>query len=403
MGTWAHLRRRLRIFWRIGGAGLGLLAGLWLGERIFPRGAAPQAADDRPAIARLADPPGRPETVLLMGVDSENLQRGQRGEVQLLWLARVYPEGGLELLQLPSELAVQIPGQRQLQPLAALHRLGGVALTAEVVGQLVGGEANPQPPDRYLLLPRATLRQAVAAIGGLPIALETPLRYQDKAGKLTINLQAGQQWLGGQELEQLLRFKGPDPGDGGRRQRQQQLLLPLADRLADASVAPGLGGLVGKLQKQLDTNLSQGEILSLLAAGLRDPDRIVVSRLPLTPPPGPPRLEQSNAEPLLEHWRQGQRPDPAQGTVHVEASLGPATDAAIDGAIQRLERAGLAPLLSPTPLELPIPRTLIRHGSDPKQALAVRKALGLGELQRGAREPGASVQVLLGQDWPAKP
>jgi hypothetical protein len=87
MGTWAQIRRRVRIFWRIGGAGLGLLAGLWLGERIFPRGAAPQAEDDRPAIARLADPPGRPETVLLMGLDSENLQRGQRGEVQLLWLA----------------------------------------------------------------------------------------------------------------------------------------------------------------------------------------------------------------------------------------------------------------------------------------------------------------------------
>jgi hypothetical protein len=271
------------------------------------------------------------------------------------------------------------------------------------VGQLVGGEANPQPPDRYLLLPRASLRQAVAAIGGLPLALENPLRYQDKAGKLKINLQAGQQWLGGQELEQLLRFKGPDLGDGGRRQRQQQVLMPLAERLADASVAPGLGGLVGKLQKQLDTNLSQGEILSLLAAGLRDPDRIVVSRLPLTAPPGPPRLEQSNAEALLEHWRQGQRPDPAQGTVHVEASLGPAHEAASDAAIQRLERAGLAPVLSATPLELPIPRTLIRHGSDLKQALAVRKALGLGELQRGAREPGASVQVLLGQDWRAKP
>jgi len=403
MGTWAHLRRRSRIFWRIGCAGLGLLAGIWLGERLFPRGQSPQAQDERPAIARLADPPGRAETVLLMGLDSDNLQQGRRGEVQLLWLARVHPEGGLELLQLPSELAVQLPGQRRLQPLAALHRLGGVALTAEVVGQLVGGEGNPQPPDRYLLLPRAALRQAVAAIGGLPFGLDSPLRYQDKAGKLKINLQAGQQWLGGSELEQLLRFKGPDPGDAGRRQRQQQLLLPLVDRLSDASVAPGLAGLLSKLQKLLDTNLSQGEMLSLLAAGLRDPDRIVISRLPLTPPPGQPRLEQNSAEALLEHWRQAQRPDPAQGTVHVEASLGPANQAASDAAIQRLERAGLAPLLSPTPLELPLPRTLIRHGSDLKQALAVRKALGLGELQRGPRAPGASVQVLLGQDWRAKP
>ena len=52
------------------------------------------------------------------------------------------------------------------------------------------------------------------------------------------------------------------------------------------------------------------------------------------------------------------------------------------------------------------PRTLILHGNgnNLKQAQAVRKALGLGELQRGPLSPGAGVQVLLGKDWqPSKP
>ncbi|NBP99166.1 MAG: LytR family transcriptional regulator [Synechococcaceae bacterium WB6_3A_227] len=75
-------------------------------------------------------------------------------------------------------------------------------------------------------------------------------------------------------------------------------------------------------------------------------------------------------------------------------------------AVERLQGAGLAAQASFLDAELMRPRTLILHGNgnNLKQAQAVRKALGLGELQRGPLSPGAGVQVLLGKDWqPSKP
>ena len=42
-----------------------------------------------------------------------------------------------------------------------------------------------------------SLSTAIDAAGGIPFLLQTPLRYQDKAGGLNINLEAGQQWLSG--------------------------------------------------------------------------------------------------------------------------------------------------------------------------------------------------------------
>jgi LCP family protein required for cell wall assembly len=398
MGGWAQVRRKTRICWRIALALAGLGAGHWLGERLLPRQSRSLDSGEITAVEKLADPPHRAETLLLMGLDSDRLDGRRQGQVQLLLLARIHPEGGLELLQIPSELSVQLPGQKRLQPLADLHRQGGVALTADVVGQLLADGADPVAPDRYLLMPRAALRQLIDDIGGVPVSLDTPLRYSDRAGKLSINLEAGQQWLNGQQLELLLRFHGPDKGDGGRRQRQQQLVLPLSERLMDASVAPRLPQIWSKLRKQVDTNLSSGEGLSLLAAGLRDPDRIQITRLPLSLESSRPRLDRTQAESLLEQWRRSQRPERPQAVVAIEGSSSPATQVAIE----RLQGAGWQVLNNPLSQEVTPPRTLILHGNNAKQAQEVRRALGLGELQRGPMPSGGSVQVLLGKDWGPK-
>ncbi|NCU75809.1 MAG: LytR family transcriptional regulator [Synechococcaceae bacterium WB7_1C_051] len=317
-------------------------------------------------------------------------------------MARVHPGGGVEIIQIPTELSVLLPGQKQLQPISNLYGQGGVALVADVVAQLMANGGEPVPPDRYLLLSPDGLREVINRIGGLPFDIETPLRYQDKAGKLKIELDAGRQWLGGKELEQFLQFKGPDKGDGGRRQRQQQLLLPLADRLADAAVAPQLPALLSQMRAQLNTNLSHGELLSLLAAGLKDPDLIQLSRLPLRGDQAARKLDQIRAEPLLELWHQAQAPSANNPKVNVEGIETISTNTAVE----RLQGAGLAAQASFLDAELMRPRTLILHGNgnNLKQAQAVRKALGLGELQRGPLSPGAGVQVLLGKDWqPSKP
>jgi hypothetical protein len=84
--------------------------------------------------------------------------------------------------------------------------------------------------------------------------------------------------------------------------------------------------------------------------------------------------------------------------VAIEGSSSPATQVAIE----RLQGAGWQVLNNPLSQEVTPPRTLILHGNNAKQAQEVRRALGLGELQRGPMPSGGSVQVLLGKDWGPK-
>ena len=397
---WQQLRRRSRVLWRLGFLTAGIGLGAVIGGQLIPLKAPKPIEDLQPAISRLADPPGRPQTLLLLGLDSEkiNAKNQALAQVQLLLMARVHPAGGLELLQIPSELAVLLPGQQKLRPLTDLYRQGGVALIADVVAQLLANGGEPVLPDRYLLLPRGAMQEAINGIGGLPFNIETAMRYQDKKSKLKIELEAGQQWLGGAQLDQLLRFQGPDQGDSGRRQRQQQLVLPLAERLADPNVVPKLPALLLGLRSKFDTNLGHGEMLSLLAAGLKNPDLISISRLPLSRTSGPRRLDQQRATPILELWHQGQRPTSENSLINLEGAEGESTTRALE----LLQGSGLIAQLSSNSAEQQRQRTLILHGRNSKQALAVRKVLGVGELQRGPMSPGAEVEVLLGKDWLVK-
>ena len=160
---------------------------------------------------------------------------------------------------------------------------------------------EPQPPDRYLLMPLNGLRQAIDGLGRAAVARSHSLHRH--SGGLQIDLQPGQQWLNGEQTSQLLRYRGPG-SEAARRQRLELLLSPLAQRLADPSVVPSLPPLLLKLGPSMETNLSQGELLSLLAAALQEPQRMRLSRLPLQQNGPHARLEPSMASLVLQNWQQ---------------------------------------------------------------------------------------------------
>ena len=174
-----------------------------------------------------------------------------------------------------------------------------------------------------------SLSNAIDAAGGIPFLLQTPLRYQDKAGGLNINLQAGQQWLSGEQTLQLLRLRGTG-SEGARRQRQQELLLPIAERLGDPAVVPLLPELLEELNNSSDTNLSKGEILSLLAAGLQQPNNMRITRLPLQLEGDSQRLDQSQAERVLERWFSTRPPSDSDTAVAVMGTNPFSSDQAVN-------------------------------------------------------------------------
>lgn len=238
--------------------------------------------------ASLAEKPRRAVTVLVVGLDGDRLgdstnhaaPAGPAGADALL-LVRVNPKGPLQVLNLPVELAVKMPGSGEPVSLGSLYQRGGVALSAGVVRELVGLE--PPRPDRYLVLPRSALRRIVDRVGGLELSPPQVMRYQDKAQKYRIDLQSGLQRLNGNQVEQLVRFRDPGLGDSGRRIDHQLVESSLRERFSRPEQVAQLPDLLRDLQGQVDTNLTARESLSLLAAGLDDKRPIQFTRLPLKP------------------------------------------------------------------------------------------------------------------------
>jgi LCP family protein required for cell wall assembly len=258
--------------------------------------------------ATLAALPKRSVTVLVIGTDAEHIGSGETAaapkgpaNADALLLVRVNPKGPLQVLNLPVELAVMVPGEKEPSRLAELYRRGGVALTADGVRDVLG--MDRAEPDRFVVLPRAALRQIVDGVGGLEISPTRTMKYQDKAQNYKIDLQTGLQRLNGKQVEQMLRFRDKDLGESGRRSNHKLVEASLREQWALADQLANLPALISTLRPQVETNLTPEETLSLFAAGLETSQPIQFATLPLLPAQKEfGDLRQLDAKPSQKLW-----------------------------------------------------------------------------------------------------
>ena len=195
MLQWRDPERRRRLGLLAVGA-LGALAANTLLGIVWPRGDRAETAELAVTPATLAEKPRRSITVLVIGSDADGINAGSNqaappgpANADALLLVRVNPKGPLQVLNLPVELAVQLPGDTAPVRLGSLFGKGGVALTADAVRELVG--LDVPKPDRYLVLPRGGFRQIVNGVGGLEVSPPRTMKYTDKTLKYKVDLQAG--------------------------------------------------------------------------------------------------------------------------------------------------------------------------------------------------------------------
>ncbi|MEB3170846.1 MAG: LCP family protein [Synechococcaceae cyanobacterium] len=293
-----------------GSAAVGLIGAGWLLGLVWPlkdRSAPPR---QEITAATLAEKPRRPITVLVVGIDADRIgdpvngaaPRGPANSDALL-LVRVNPKGPLQVLNLPPELAVNLPGRKQPVALGTLYRAGGVALVAEAVRELVGLE--PPKPDRYLVLSRGGLRDLVNGLGGLELSPPRKMKYEDKSLNYRIDLLPGLQRMGGAQVEQMVRFRDRWLGEAGRRSNHQVVQTALRERLGKPEQLAALPSLLASLQDKVDTNLGSRETLSLLAAALDDRRPVEFSSLPLDPAkPGHGKLRQLPKDLVRPFWKE---------------------------------------------------------------------------------------------------
>ena len=304
-------RRPLRTVLRLGAIALGVGATGWLLSVLWPEPdrAAKEASTKSEAMTNLAPFPSAPVMVLVVGIDANQLGESSnqaaplgRANADALLLLRVSAEEPLQVLQLPSEIAVQLPGSDSPTSLSSLWQSGGVALLNDAIQDILG--STQQVPQRYVVMPRTALRTLVDGLGDVDLVLDQTYQHNDQSQGYSINLQAGRQRLNGEKAEQFARYRPTPLDNANRRNRQQDLIMALVDQVKDSSVISTLPLLVSRLDDELDTNLSRREQLSLAAALIASPLPVRITQVPLAKRVDNQILRQVKPDQTLPLWPQ---------------------------------------------------------------------------------------------------
>ena len=304
-------RRPLRTVLRLGAIALGVGATGWLLSVLWPEPdrAAKEASTKSEAMTNLAPFPSAPVMVLVVGIDANQLGESSnqaaplgRANADALLLLRISAEEPLQVLQLPSEIAVQLPGSDSPTSLSSLWQSGGVALLNDAIQDILG--STQQVPQRYVVMPRSALRSLVDGLGDVDLVLDQTYQHNDQSQGYNINLQAGRQRLNGEKAEQFARYRPTPLDNANRRNRQQDLILALVDQVKDSSVISTLPLLVSRLDDELDTNLSRREQLSLAAALIASPLPVRITQVPLAKRVDNQILRQVKPDQTLPLWPQ---------------------------------------------------------------------------------------------------
>ena len=180
-------------------------------------------------------------------------------------LAQIQPDGRANLMSIPRDTWMNIPGWGWGK-INGANSHGGSDMLVAAVQSLTGVKV-----DAYALLSLYAVRALTDAAGGVTLKVPQRLKYDDNAGKLHIDLQPGQQHLNGVQAEGFLRFRKDNLGDIGRVARQQLFLGALVGQVRNPLNAWRLPMMVSAVDRNMKSNLSRETVGALLGAVRRGP------------------------------------------------------------------------------------------------------------------------------------
>lgn len=242
-------------------------------------------------VNRAYDPskafPGRDEiNILLMGRDVDRDRYGRivhtRGRTDTMMLVHVdFRDQSADILSLPRDTLVHIPGYRGKRRISYANALGGPQLAVDTVADFLGVR-----PEYYVLVNFKGFEKAIDAIGGLEVTVDKRLDYDDNWGDLHIHLKPGTQVLNGEQAMGFVRYRQSKDGDMEsdfvRISRQQELLRAIKAKLSSPGVLFKVPSVLDTIKNDVEGNLSSAQMLCLahFLKNLADESRIRTETLP---------------------------------------------------------------------------------------------------------------------------
>lgn len=270
-------RRRRQIFMLAALVVLGLAVAVATGLITFQRGVATLQ------IPFLSPPADEPVTILVLGTDDAKHGRPRADAIMLIGF---HPgRGEVGVLSIPRDTRVQVPGRGWDRVNAALA-YGGPALAKQTVEAFLGIKV-----DYYVQVDFQGFQTVVDRLGGVEMVIDFPMKYDDYAAGLHIDLPAGRYRLNGEQALQYVRYRG-GLGDvslvdqsrelyDGRVVRQLKFVQALTRQALRPETIAKVPMLIQDLRAAIDTDMPLDRMIALSAALRRvDPEAIQVALVP---------------------------------------------------------------------------------------------------------------------------
>ncbi|MDK2821294.1 MAG: polyisoprenyl-teichoic acid--peptidoglycan teichoic acid transferase [Clostridia bacterium] len=230
-------------------------ASIWMDNVLANNGDLDEGGDGKNPSAK------KPETILLIGVDQRNPNEPCRSDTIML-VALDPGKQQVDLISIPRDTRVKIPGYGY-DKINAAHAYGGKEgpeLLMDTINNLLGIKV-----DKYVKVNFQGFQKIIDILGGVDINVDKRMYYPQE----NIDLYPGPQHLNGYDALAYVRYRYDPEGDITRVGRQQKFIKALVDQTLQLSTIPKIPQLVSQISKEVDTNLSVKEMLTL-ALSMKD-------------------------------------------------------------------------------------------------------------------------------------
>ena len=201
-----------------------------------------------------------PLTILLMGVDTGNVERTDpwAGNSDSMILVTVNPKTKkVVMMSLERDILTQIQqpdGSVREAKLNAAYADGGAELAISTIQKMMNIHI-----DRYVMVNMHGLQRMVDAVGGITVnnTLGFPISIQDQEPFNTISIGVGEQTLNGDEALVYSRMRYQDPeGDYGRQKRQREVIKKVVEKVLSLNSVSHYQAILKAVSSNMQTNIA---------------------------------------------------------------------------------------------------------------------------------------------------
>ena len=192
-----------------------------------------------------------PFTVLLLGVDQRENDRGRSDTIILLSVNE--SKGSIKMVSIPRDTRVEIVGRGTMDKINHAYAFGGVEMSIDTIENFLD-----VPVDYYIQVNMEGFKDIVDAVGGVTVNNDMDFSFGGT------HFPKGTVSLNGTEALNYARMRKEDPrGDFGRQKRQRQIIEAVIKKGASINTLTNYGDIFEALGENVRTNLTFGEMITI--------------------------------------------------------------------------------------------------------------------------------------------